>query len=307
MRYSPLAANAEVQFFEYDDAWLCTSKSSMGLKGHAIVHDFALTRKHYIVHQAPSTLNSLALSLGLQPSMSCIGYDTSKTGTFHIKARDGGESRTVAAPGSGFLFQIANSFDDKESGAIVIDAIEMPCLPIGAPPATGSWKETFDFARDVPRAQLVRYSIPADAAPVQRTVMDEAFQAFPEVNPYVKTVAHSFVYTSGGGGGGEDAAPLQTVRKFDVRQGLVVGEYRVGASEFVSGPTFVPRPEGCSEDDGYLLVTVLDGAVAGGGGAATRLEILDALDLNKGPLCSVALNTYLSHTLYGYVSLSCTR
>jgi len=39
MRYSPLAANAEVQFFEYDDAWQCVTRSSLGLKGHAILHD----------------------------------------------------------------------------------------------------------------------------------------------------------------------------------------------------------------------------------------------------------------------------
>ena len=81
------------------------------------------------------------------------------------------------------------------------------------------------------------------------------------------------------------------MRKFDVRQGAVVGEYRlgpaglfsffififyffhllmceyrVGPAEFVSGPTFVPRPDGRSEDDGYLLVTVLNGAGEGDDG-----------------------------------------
>ena len=68
----------QVQFFEYDDSWQCATKSSIRLKGHAIVHDFGVTRKHYIVHQAPSTLNSLALSLGLQPPMSCIRHEKKK-------------------------------------------------------------------------------------------------------------------------------------------------------------------------------------------------------------------------------------
>jgi hypothetical protein len=79
-------------------------------------------------------------------------------------------------------------------------------------------------------------------------------------------------------------------------------EYRVGP-EFVSGPTFVPRPDGRSEDDGYLLVTVLNGAGEGddgeGGAPHTRLDVLDALDLSKGPLCSILLESYLPHSLYG--------
>ena len=67
MRYSPLAANAEVQFFEYDDAWQCVAKTKMGLKGHAIVHDFGVTRNYFVVHQAPSTLNTLVPNTTLNP------------------------------------------------------------------------------------------------------------------------------------------------------------------------------------------------------------------------------------------------
>jgi all-trans-8'-apo-beta-carotenal 15,15'-oxygenase len=302
MRYSPVAANAEVQFFEYDEAWQCVMRSNLGLNGHAIVHDFGVTRKHYVVHQAPSTINTLALSLGLQPPMACIGFDASKTGTFHIQARDGGDARKIAAPGSGFLMQIANMFEDRDSGVIVVDAIEMPRLPLGAAPANGSWRDSFAFERDVPDAKLVRWTIPpaghGDMA--EREVLDDAFQGFPEVNPYVRTVAHSFIYTAGGGAGSA-VSPLRSVRKYDVKQGKVVGEYKVGPSEFVTGPTFVPRPEGSSEDDGYLLVSVLDGRDGSTSAKpTTRLEILDALDLNKGPLCSVAIDTYMPHSLYGY-------
>jgi carotenoid cleavage dioxygenase-like enzyme len=65
-----------------------------------------------------------------------------------------------------------------------------------------------------------------------------------------------------------------------------------------SGPTFVPRPQGNSEDDGYLLVTVLDGGKDGQ--PRTRLDVFDAIAVNKGPVCSVALESYLPHTLYGY-------
>jgi hypothetical protein len=121
----------------------------LGLQGHAILHDFGVTRKHYVVHQAPSSINSIALSLGLQPPMTCISYAESRDGAFHVVARNGGEPRTVVAPGSGFLLQIANTFDDKESGAIIVDAIEMPRLPLAPAPADGSWKDQFDFAKVV--------------------------------------------------------------------------------------------------------------------------------------------------------------
>ena len=129
----------------------------------------------------------------------------------------------------------------------------------------------------------------------------ETFQGFPEVNPYVRTVKHSFVY-SAGGGAGASVGPLRSVRKTDVTRttdgspGALVGEYTWGPAEFVSGPAFVPRPEGTSEDDGYLLVTVLDGSDPAAA-PSTRLEVLLALDL----CMSVCLSIYLSIYVYIYI------
>ena len=133
----------------------------------------------------------------------------------------------------------------------------------------------------------------------------ETFQGFPEVNPYVRTVKHSFVY-SAGGGAGASVGPLRSVRKTDVTRttdgspGALVGEYTWGPAEFVSGPAFVPRPEGCSEDDGYLLVTVLDGSDPAAA-PSTRLEVLLALDLCMSVCLSIYLSIYVSIHTYTYI------
>ena len=72
-----------------------------------------------------------------------IGYDASKAGVFHVMARDGGQVRAVPAPGSGFIFQIANAYEEAGSKCIVVDAVEMPRLPIGA--ATGVMKPSVKY------------------------------------------------------------------------------------------------------------------------------------------------------------------
>ncbi|KAJ1481839.1 carotenoid oxygenase [Baffinella frigidus] len=186
-------------------------------------------------------------------------FDESKSSLFHVVPRAGdGKGYSVEAP-SAVLMQIANAHETPD-GAIVVDAIEMPRLPFGPNAAPGTpWQESFDMARDVPPARLVRWTVSEKGA--TRQILSPAFQAFPAVNPYVTSVRHSYIYTAAAASGGAEegtAAPLQRVLKTDVSGGGKGGEWQPPAGQFLGEPVYVPKTTGQSEDDGYILVQVYD-------------------------------------------------
>ncbi|EKX55182.1 hypothetical protein GUITHDRAFT_98962 [Guillardia theta CCMP2712] len=84
----------EVEFIEYSQSWEVESKKSFNAGGHAIFHDFAFTRRNYILHQAPTSFNSLKYNLGIGSAIDNIQYDGSKKSTIHIVPRDGGKARS---------------------------------------------------------------------------------------------------------------------------------------------------------------------------------------------------------------------
>jgi all-trans-8'-apo-beta-carotenal 15,15'-oxygenase len=85
--------------------------------------------------------------------------------------------------------------------------------------------------------------------------------------------------------------PLQAIEKLDLES----GERRVWSAAprgFVSEPVFVPRPGGSSEDDGWLLCVVWNGARC-----ASDLVILRADDMGEQGVLELPLA--IPHGLHG--------
>lgn len=57
-----------------------------------------------------------------------------------------------------------------------------------------------------------------------------------------------------------------------------------GVDKVVQEPTFVPRPNAASEDDGWVLALVFDSVTM-----TSQLVILDARDITAGPVCVLRL------------------
>ncbi len=61
-----------------------------------------------------------------------------------------------------------------------------------------------------------------------------------------------------------------------------------GRETFCQEPIFVPRPESTAEDDGWVLAPVFISA-----SCTTDLVILDAQDLNMGPIATIHLRHHI--------------
>ena len=92
--------------------------------------------------------------------------------------------------------------------------------------------------------------------------------------------------------------PVQDILKVSMPPGVVAGELEMqrwspGQDSFCQEPIFVPRPHSSAEDDGWLLAPVFRAATS-----TTDLVILDAQDLQKGPLATIRLPHHIPIGLY---------
>jgi carotenoid cleavage dioxygenase-like enzyme len=80
-----------------------------------------------------------------------------------------------------------------------------------------------------------------------------------------------------------------------------------GDRRYVGEPVFVPRPEASrkSEDDGYVVVNVHD--LSHPERDTCCIEILDGLDLQSGPVCTIALQDLVPPGLHGSWSARVAR
>lgn len=76
--------------------------------------------------------------------------------------------------------------------------------------------------------------------------------------------------------------------------GIVTDEWRPGPRCFIQEPMFVPKPGGQAEDDGWIIVGVLNAEEQRG-----EIAILDAANISAGPVAKIKLPHMLPTGLHG--------
>ena len=112
------------------------------------------------------------------------------------------------------------------------------------------------------------------------------------VAPAVAGQPYRYTYVVAGADG-ERGELLRNVAKVDVETGHST-TIALGATQYPSEPVFVPRPGAMAEDDGYLLTLVYD-AVS----HHSHLTVLDARDLQRGPLARAWFDHHIPFTFHG--------
>ncbi len=273
-------------------------------KGFAFLHDFAITPNWAVFLQNAVAFNPLPFVLGQKGAAQCLASKPGEAGQFWLVPRPGagaaagagGAGRGSAAAAKpvlveapeGFVFHHLNAFEDPQSGELVIDSIYYDDFPSIGPDT--DYRE-IDF-ETIPAGRLQRCRIDlATVAAHQKAnqkanqqanekvkvtveVLEERCCEFGMVNPNQQGLPARYAWMAvAGRERGND--PLQAIEKLD----LVSGERRVWSAAprgFVSEPVMVPHPAASSEDQGWVLVPVWNGARCG-----SDLVILDAADLSE--------------------------
>ena len=256
--------------------------------GFAFLHDFAITPNWAVFLQNAIAFNPLPYVMGRKGAAQCLQSQPGGQAKFWLIPRAGGAfagqaPRIVDAP-DGFVFHHLNAWE--EGDAVVVESIYYSDFPsIG--PDEDFRSVNFDL---LPEGLLEQCRIDLASGTVRTTRLSERCCEFAMVNPEREGLPARFAWMAvAERETGND--PLQAIKKLD----LTNGDRRLWSAAprgFVSEPLMVPRPGATTEDDGWVLCLVWNGARC-----ASDLVILDAASLAEVAVLELPLA--VPHGLHG--------
>jgi len=263
-------------------------KHAHSVPGFAFIHDFAITPNYCIFLQNPVRFNPLPYLFGLCGAGECVNFQPNEPTRAIVIPRDPQRrpDKKVIELESGFVFHHVNAFEKGDE--ICLDSICYESLPGVDPQA--NFRDT-DFTVLEP-GQLWRFNLNLTTGEVKRRMVESRCCEFPTIHPDRMGRSYRYLYV-GAAHQAEGNAPLQGVLKVD----LETGDRQFWSAAprgFAGEPLFVPRPDGNSEDDGWVLMLVYNSETH-----QSDVVILDGRDVNKGPVARLHLKHHIPYGLHG--------
>jgi carotenoid cleavage dioxygenase-like enzyme len=246
------------------------------LEGPTCLHDFAITETSVIVLDQPVLADQELAEAGHPFPFRWSDDYPNRVGVFPLGGSPS-ETRWWDAP-TGYVFHPANAFD-RSDGSIVVDV----------PRAERVFdRDSFGSLGDsLPTFE--RWELMPKASGVNTTVIDGRGQDFPRIHPTLIGRPYRYSYQLLLGPGIRYGHPV----KHDLHTGTAQ-VWDLGPSVSANEPVFVPRAEGQSEDDGFLLTYTFDSATN-----SSSLVVLDAQDVQRPKIAEVHLPTRVPFGFHG--------
>lgn len=248
----------------------------------SIVHDFVVTEKHVLFPICPLTASIERATTGGPP----FAWEPER-GTWLGVLRRGEPIETLRwfRTDPCFVFHPMNGWSDGDT--VVADMMQFDAAPL-FPNADGSKPDSASGA-----AQLSRWTIDLESETdtFSRVTIDDSLGEFPRIDDRVTGVKYRHGFFAAHAPG--QSATYNQIVHLDHR----TGEKRihsVAGDDRVSEPVFVPRNEGASEGDGYLLATVFRAEER-----RSDLMILDTEDIRAEPIAVAELQHRVPHGFHG--------
>ena len=194
--------------------------------------------------------------LGQKGAAQCLRSKAGGQAQFWLVPRDGGafagqQPRLIDAP-EGFVFHHLNAYEEGDQ--LVVESIFYADFPSVGPDVDF---RSIDFEL-IPEGLLERCRIDLTSGKLSCERLSERCCEFAMVNPTREGLPARYGWMAvAEREQGND--PLQAIKKLD----LQTGERRVWSAAprgFVSEPIMVPRPGATSEDEGWVLTVIWNGA-----------------------------------------------
>ncbi|RAV09345.1 carotenoid oxygenase [Mycolicibacterium sp. GF69] len=277
-----------LRVYETDARGVTRYVRSVPLPGLAIVHDMALTQRYAIFVVSPMRINPWALT-GYASFWDSMQFEKDLPSYFVLAPRNGGPVRIVETDAF-FHWHFTNAYED--GGDVVVE------LPRFAP---HTWSGVKNYTAHV-RSDIAQIggAEPADAVVLTRFRITAAGRVtrepladfgceFPQIDQRRSTVRHDFSYVA-----------VQEPDRFG-GQGIARVDHRTGAAQMycqednvLVEPTFVARPGGTAEDDGWVLTVGYDEIRH-----RSRLMVFDAAHIDEGPTAEAWLPFHIPMSYHG--------
>lgn len=275
-----------VTIFELNPAGKVIRKHAHNVPGFAFIHDFAITPNYCVLFQNPVAFNPLPFVFGLRGAGECIEFQPHQPTRVVLIPRHKSKSVKILETHSGFVFHHVNAFE--QGNEVVVDSICYKSLPAVEP---GSDFRQVDFEALEP-GQLWRFHLNLKDETVSRELIEPRCCEFPSIHKERVGRPYRYLYI-GAAHAATGNAPLQAILKID----LETKERQLWSAAprgYSSEPTFVERPGATNDDDGWVLTLVYDSAHH-----RSDVVILDARDLNRGPIARLHLKHHIPYGLHG--------
>jgi all-trans-8'-apo-beta-carotenal 15,15'-oxygenase len=264
------------------------------IPGFAFMHDFAITPNYCIFLQNPVKFNPIPCLLGWRGAGECISFnDKQPTRIILIPRKPPYEEVQILEAQSGFVFHHANAFELGED-RICLDSICYDSLSQIEPEKS---YEEVNFEALSP-GQLWRFTLNLNEKTVDRQLLEPRTCEFPMLHPHKVGRSYRYLF-SGATHHPTGNAPLQGILKLD----LATGDrqfWSAAPQGFLGEPVFVPKTEGGDEDEGWLLAMVYDASHH-----RSDLVILEATEVDRGPIARLHLDYHIPYGLHGSWTPQC--
>lgn len=249
-------------YHRFDREGRLVQSEEIPVGGPTMIHDFGVTRRHVIFMDLPIVFDMAIAMQGEMPYRWSDDYPA----RLGVMPRNGSASdlKWFDIP-SCYVFHPLNAYDDGD--AIVLDVARYEKM----------WVKGFDAP-----AHLHRFRLDLKTGVAKGEQLDDYSIEFPRVRDEKAGFKHRYGYAITTHEGDEAGFTLGAqIVKFDLDR----GETKLadlGKGRLPSETVFAAA--GAGEDEGYLLSIVYDAARG-----ASDFIVLDATNLSKGPIASVAL------------------
>ena len=284
-----------IEIYELNPAGDLLRRHAHSIPGFAFLHDMAISPNYCIFFQNPVSFNPLPFVLGFRAPGQCLAYKPNEPTKIILIPR---QTSRAHSPASGnakvqiietepcFVFHHANAWEEGDE--IFIDSVCYDSFP-ALEPEVDVREVDFD---SVPVGQLLRFRVNPKTQETSHRVLERRSCEFPILHPDRVGQSYRYLYM-GAAHNATGNAPLQAVLKID----LTTGDRQIWSAAprgFVGEPLFIPRPNGTSEDDGWIMLLIYDAAYH-----RSDVAILDARDLSLGPIARLHLKHHIPYALHG--------
>jgi all-trans-8'-apo-beta-carotenal 15,15'-oxygenase len=284
LRQTP--ARSEVTFVEVDASFREVARSRT-VRTEGLIHDLAFTADWYVLVENAARPRPIPALLGRDPLWSSFAWDGRPPTLLLIPRRRGGQPVRIPMTGTSLrtVFHIANVFADGDDVVVDVTGYDGPVsfdaimVSTGERPLRPTPTNHVSRVRAAPRAggraSVEHFAGASGEAPeVAPNLQGQPYTCvWYAALPASSVDPNSYVFTSRMG-------------RLDVGTGAVT-TWDAGAGHQLSPPAFAPDPAGGPED-GWVLAWDLDLTAE-----TTDVVILDAGDLDAGPVARLHLGVYL--------------
>ena len=277
----------EYGVIDRDNQLVCAT--AVELPGPRLPHDSWMTENYTVLHDLPLYWDPALLAVGKKK----LTFNKDMASRFGVIPRygSGADIRWFDCEPT-YMLHTVNAWEEGDE--IVAFGFKqltpIPEIPRDTPSArVQNYFLSFQFNQ--PRLTEYRFNLKTGRA--KERIVDEHCHEMPSINNRLLGVKNRYAYTT-------MAAEIpyflmSGIQKFDLQQLKEVDRFELPRGKYMGQPVFSPRVGGTTEDDGYLISYVSEGASA-------EIYIWHAQTIGDGPITRIQLPQRVpggSHAYWG--------